>query len=89
MDLSKIRSAVRMARKFGMGDFEILETLLKNEGPPDHRGEIVVEWGKAVGLDATTALRQACEAALIPTTYPPRSLRAGRLPDKAQGNDPQ
>jgi hypothetical protein len=89
MDLSKIRSAVRMARKFGMNDDEILEVFLENKGPPDHRREIVVEWGKAVGLDSTTALQKARGAALIPSTHPPRALQAGKLPGKVQGNDPE
>jgi hypothetical protein len=73
MDLSKIRSAVRMARRFGMSDSEILRVLLLNVGPPNHRREIVVEWGKAVGLDSTAALQQAQKAGLIPTSHPPRA----------------
>ena len=73
MDLSKIGSAVRMARKFGLSDPEILIGLLVNVGPPNHRREIVVEWGKAVGLDSKTALQQAHRASLIPTSHPPRA----------------
>lgn len=89
MDLSKIRSAVKMARKFGMEDGEILRVLLLNEGPPDHRREIVVEWGKAVGLDATTALQQARNAGLIPSTHPPKGIQSERPRGKARGNDPE
>lgn len=89
MDLRKIASAVRMGRKFGMTDMEILKALMLNVGPPDHRREIVVEWSKAVGLDASTALREAHKAALIPTTSPPRSLQGGKLHDKAQEKIPE
>lgn len=89
MDLSKIGSAVRTARKFGMSDSDILRELLRSVGPPNHRREIVVAWGKAVGLDSKTALQQAHRSALIPTSHPPRALRSGTLPGTTQGNDPQ
>jgi len=77
MDLSKIGSAVRMARKFGMDDLEILKTLLVNEGPPIHRREIVEAWARAVGLDSTTALRKARAANLIPSTHPASAWKGG------------
>lgn len=75
MNLSQIRSAVKMARKAGMDDENILVVLMKNEYGGVHRREIVVEWGKSVGLDATSALRRATELGLIPTSQSPETWK--------------
>lgn len=81
MNLSKIRGAVRTARRYGMNDREILTILLKNEFGGIHRREIVVEWGKAVGLDESTALRTAKELNLIPSSHSPATWKTkGTLP---------
>lgn len=64
-----------MARKAGMPDEEILAVLMSNEYGGVHRREIVVEWGKCVGLDSTTALRRATQMSLIPSSQPPESWK--------------
>jgi hypothetical protein len=84
MDLSKIRPAVKMARKVGMADLDILVNLLQNEGPPVHRREIVEAWAKAVGLDSLTALRRARAANLIPTTHPAKTWNKETLQHKVR-----
>jgi len=90
MDLSKVRSAVKMARKFNVPDREILDILLKNEYGGVHRREIVVEWGNAVGLDETTALRFATEMSLIPSAHSPRTWKPKEtLPSRGEGKTPE
>jgi len=89
MDLSKIRSAVKMARKFGMSDFDILRKLLANEGPPVHRREIVEAWGQAVGLDSTTALHKARAGNLIPSTHPASAWKREMPLGKVLGSEPE
>ena len=63
---------VKMAREAGMNDEEILCEILKGEYGGDHRRHLVVEWGEAMGLDPSAALRKAQKAGLIPSTHPPR-----------------
>ena len=89
MDLKKVGSAVKMARKFGMDDLAILTALLTNEGPPLHRREIVEAWAKAVGLDLTKALQRARAANLIPSTHPASAWKKEKLPHTTPENDPE
>jgi hypothetical protein len=90
---SEVAAAVKIGREYGWDDLRILKMIVRNVGG-DERREIVILWGDAIGIDATTALQRARAAAEIPTTHPPRSLREGRLqrinpvgiPGKTSGN---
>ena len=66
---------LKTAREAGFSDAEILEEILRAEYGGDHRRSLVVEWGELMGLDASSALRLAHEAGLIPTAHPPRKTK--------------
>ncbi len=51
---------------------EILHEVLQNVYGGTRRRELVVEWGEALGLEASDALRLAFEIGLIPSVHPPR-----------------
>jgi hypothetical protein len=65
---------IAMARKANWSDAQILTEVLANEYGPEHRRELVVEWGEYLGLSASDALKLAQSVNLIPTSAPPRSL---------------
>ncbi len=73
MSTETIRALIAMAREDGMDDGEILKCALANEMGATHRRELVVEWGKYLGLDTTAALRLAKAKHLLPNAAPPRS----------------
>jgi hypothetical protein len=56
-----------------MDDGEILKCALANEVGATHRRELIVEWGKYLGLDASAALQLGKKKHLIPNAAPPRS----------------
>lgn len=68
-------SAIKMAREAGMSDKEILKCVLRGESGGNNRRELVIEWGKALGYDASDALRLAHSAGLIPSPHPPRKKK--------------
>lgn len=70
------------AREAGFSDVEILRELLRGEYGGNRRRSLVVEWGELLGLDASSALRRAFEAALIPSVHPPMKGKVGTLPGK-------
>lgn len=76
MSEASIKAKIAMARKLGWDDARILQCALQNEYGPTHRRELVVEWGKYLGLEATQALHIAQTVHLIPTTAPPRGEKA-------------
>ena len=76
---SKIAAAVEIGRVSGWDDIRILRVLLSREFGGNHRREIVVLWGDALGLEPKEALHRARAAGLIPTTHLPKSLREGTL----------
>jgi len=83
---SEIAAAVEIGRESGWDDMRILKVLLSREYGGNHRREIVVLWGDAIGLKPKEALHKACAAALIPTAHFPRSLREGTLQRKTPEN---
>jgi hypothetical protein len=68
---------VAMARRRGLTDAEILHEVLQNVYGGTQRRELVVEWGEALGLETSDALRLAFSAGLIPSVHPPRDDDAG------------
>ena len=68
------KSAIAMAREGGMMDTEILKKALHGEGG-DERRRLVIEWGEALGYEATDALRLAHKAGLIPSSHPPKTMK--------------
>lgn len=76
---------IAKARMLGMSDEDILRIALGGERAGNRRRQIVVEWGEAIGLEASVALRKAQRAGLIPSVHPPRGKKAGKPPDKARG----
>ncbi len=76
---------IQWARQGGMSDEDILGIVLQNEPAGNHRRQMVVDWGKALGLDASSALRKAQRAGLIPSVHRPRAVLAvGKPLDKGQ-----
>jgi hypothetical protein len=76
---SEVAAAVEMGRESGWDDLRILKSILSGEFGGNHRREMVVFWGDAIGVEPKEALRRARAAGLIPTTQPPKSLREGTL----------
>ena len=71
---------IATAREAGFSDEEILREVLRGEYGGDQRRRLVVEWGELLELDASSALRTAYEAGLIPSVHPPK--KGGRQPDR-------
>lgn len=63
---------VELARKRGFSDLEILTEALRNAYGGNARRRIVVEWGEALGMSSTDALRLAFSGGLIPSVHEPR-----------------
>ena len=63
---------IASAREAGFSDAEILREVLRGEFGGDQRRQLVVEWGELLELDASSALRAAFEAGLIPSVHPPK-----------------
>ena len=68
--------AIAAAREAGFSDAEILKSVLSNVYGANSRREMVVEWGKLLGLETSEALHVAHAAGLIPSAHPPR--KAGK-----------
>ena len=68
-----------------MSDAEILHAVLQGVYG-NRRRELVVEWGEALGLTASEALRLAYSAGLLPSAHPPRKQGRETPPDKDPGN---
>ena len=66
------QKAIAWAREAGFSDADILKHVLANEYGSNKRRELVVEWGKLLGLEPSEALRVALGAGLIPSSHPPR-----------------
>lgn len=54
-----------------MADEDIMREVLQNVYGGNRRRSLVVEWGEALGLTASDALRRAFAAGLIPSVHPP------------------
>jgi len=67
-----LQKLIEMARRRGMSDAEILHDVLQNVYGGTRRRRLVVEWGEAMGLEASDALRLAFSAGLIPSVHAPR-----------------
>jgi hypothetical protein len=76
---------IEMARKRGMADAEILREVLGGVYG-SRRRELVVEWGEALGLTASDALRLAYSVGLLPSVHPPRKPGRETPPDKGPGS---
>jgi hypothetical protein len=76
---------IEMARKRGMTDADILREVLGGVYG-GRRRELVVEWGEALGLSASDALRLAYSVGLLPSVHPPRTPGRGTPPEKGPGS---
>ena len=72
MTIQSKRMAIASAREAGFSDAMILKEVLTGVYGRTARRELVVEWGAALGLEASEALRVAHAAGLIPSAHPPR-----------------
>ena len=77
-----------MARELGWSDADILKAALTNEYGATHRRELILKWGKYMGLEASEALRTAKNAHLIPTAAAPRKKKE-TPPRKTQESVPE
>ncbi|MCI0719545.1 MAG: hypothetical protein L0338_11340 [Acidobacteria bacterium] len=66
-----------------MSDADILKHALRGIGG-DERRRLVIEWGEALGYEATDVLRLARKAGLISSTHPPKNR--GKPRKKEQKN---
>lgn len=67
------QALVGLARLSGLSDEEILRLLITGVRGADTRRQLIVQWGKYLGLDASEALRKARRAGLILTPRPPKN----------------
>ena len=65
------KSAIQMAREGGMSDKDILKYFLQGEFGVNNRKELIIDYGKAMGLEAIDALQLAHSAGLVPSTRRP------------------
>jgi hypothetical protein len=72
-------------RQLGFSNEKILATILCGEYGGNPRRELILEWGAALGLEASEALRIAQQAGLIPSVHPPRGTKAGKPRGKDRG----
>jgi hypothetical protein len=72
MSLSNKLRLIKSARKIGMSDADILCEVLGGEYGSERRRKLVVEWGEALGLTSSEALRLAHASGLLPSAHPPR-----------------
>lgn len=80
MSVESIKAKIAMARKLGWSDADILRVALTNVYGATERRELVVEWGRHLGLETSDALQLARAEHLIPTSAPPRSKHPRQKP---------
>ncbi|MGC1620883.1 MAG: hypothetical protein WA765_20510 [Candidatus Acidiferrum sp.] len=72
MSLAEKLRHIKAARKIGMTDAHILRIVLGGVYGSERRRRLVVEWGEALGLTSSEALRLAHASGLLPSAHPPR-----------------
>ncbi len=72
MSLANKLRLITAARKIGMSDADILREVLGGEYGSERRRKLVVEWGEALGLTSSEALRLAHASGLLPSAHPAR-----------------
>jgi hypothetical protein len=75
MSAASIKAKIAMARKAGWSDGDILRVALANVYGATERRELVVEWGKYLGIETSAALQLAQREHLIPTAARPASKK--------------
>ena len=75
---------IAKAKEIGLSVEEILGAAVAGVPAGNKRRETIVEWGADLGYDASSALRLAHEAGLIPSVHPPPSVE-GKPLGKGQG----
>ncbi len=78
MSEASIKAKIAMARKLGWTDSDILKAALANVYGATQRREIVVEWARYLGIEASDALRLAQAAHLLPSAAPPPATKKQR-----------
>jgi hypothetical protein len=72
MSLAEKFRLIKAARKISWTDADILRTVLGGVYGSERRRRLVVEWGEALGLTSSEALRVAHASGLLPSARPPR-----------------
>jgi hypothetical protein len=72
MSLAEKFRLIKAARKISWTDADILRTILGGVYGSERRRKLVVEWGEALGLTSSEALRLAHASGLLPSAHPPR-----------------
>jgi hypothetical protein len=72
---ASIKAKIAMARAAGWSDGDILRVALANVYGATRRRELVVEWGKYLGIETNAALQLARRELLIPTAARPASKK--------------
>ena len=72
---ASIKAKIAMARAAGWSDGDILRVALANVYGATRRRELVVEWGKYLGIETNAALQLARRELLIPPAARPASKK--------------
>lgn len=79
------KGAVEAALKGGMEHTEVFKAVLQNVYGVNERKNLIVEWGKKMGLEPNDALRIAQGANLISSVRKPREPGPEKPPRKTMG----
>jgi len=89
LTLSEKKGAIEAALAGGMEPAEVFKAVLQNVYGVNKRKNMVLEWGRKMGLEPSDSLRIAQAANLIPTVRAPRGLAKERpqrkTPEKTSG----
>jgi hypothetical protein len=79
------KAALEAALAGGMEPAEIFRAILQNVYGGNERKNLVLEWGKRMGLEASESLRIAQGANLIRSVRKPTGVREEKPPRKTPG----
>ena len=79
------KAVIEAALAGGMEPAEVFKAVLQNEYGVDKRKNLVIAWGKRMGLEANESLRIAQGANLIRSVRKPSGPPEGKPPRKTPG----